>query len=247
MKKLLISGAKGRMGQMIASQAAGHGFTVVGGVDRAERLDGDFPIVHDFSRLEADADVLIDFSAPMMLGSLLAYAIGHNLPCVLGTTGYTEAEMEALSAAARRIPLFYSPNMSLGIYVLKQLARQAAQMLPGFDIEIVEKHHNQKADSPSGTALALLDAVKKADSLPIFGREGKTAKRAPGEIGVHAVRGGTVAGDHEVGYYGDHEVITLAHHAQDRGVFASGALRAAAWLLDKPAGLYSMQDMMENK
>ena len=247
MKKLLISGARGRMGQMIASQAAGHGFTVVGGCDRAECLEGDFPIVSDFSRLETDADVLIDFSAPMTLGGLLAYAIKHNLPCVLGTTGYAQAQMDALSAAARRIPLFYSPNMSLGIYVLKQLAAKAALMLPGFDIEIVEKHHNQKADSPSGTAYALLEAVKQDNSLPIFGREGKTARRALGEIGVHAVRGGTVAGDHEVGYYGDHEVITLAHHAQDRGVFAAGALRAAAWLLDKPAGLYSMQDMMENK
>ncbi|NLX83367.1 MAG: 4-hydroxy-tetrahydrodipicolinate reductase [Clostridiales bacterium] len=247
MKRLLISGAQGRMGRMIASQAAQYDLRVIGGIDRSETIGGDVPLFSDFSQVNIPADVLIDFSSPFILNSLLAFATKNGLPCVLGTTGYTEANMDALRNAAERIPLFYSPNMSLGIYVLKQLAAQAARMLDGFDIEIVEKHHNQKADSPSGTALALLDAVKKADSLPVFGREGRLTKRAPGEIGVHAVRGGTVAGEHEVGYYGNHEVITLSHHAQDRGVFAAGALKAAGWLMAQPAGLYGMQDLMENQ
>ena len=244
MKKLLISGARGRMGREIARMATDHDFDPVCGVDRGEGADLGFPVFPDFSQVGLPCDVLIDFSAPGMLTGLLSFAVMQGLPCVLGTTGYTESDLEAIQLAAARIPIFYARNMSRGIHVLKQLAAQARALLPGFDIEIIETHHNQKQDSPSGTALALLEAVQSPGSKPVFGRQGQKTKRQDQEIGVHALRGGTVAGDHQVGFYGDHEVITLAHHAQDRGVFAAGALHAATWLLGKGPGLYGMEDSM---
>ncbi len=244
MMKLLISGACGRMGRLIAQEARGFGFVVTGGIDPSAGDCGDFPIFASFADVRAEAQILVDFSSPLSLPDLLAFAGERNLPCVLGTTGYTLGDIDHIRKAALGIPVFQSPNMSRGVYVLRQLAAQAARMLPSFDIEIVEKHHNQKADSPSGTALSLMDAVKNDQSLPVFGREGKDAKRRPPDIGIHSVRGGTVAGDHEIGFYGSHEVITLSHQAQSRVIFAAGALSAAAWLIGKEPGLYGMEDLM---
>lgn len=244
MKRLLISGANGRMGRMLAQEAAAYGFKVVAGVDKEAGAIGGCPVYAGFLDVTEEADILIDFSSPNNLGGLVDYAVARALPCVLGTTGYTAEDLAHIRKAAERIPVFQSPNMSRGVYVLRQLAAQAAKMLDGFDIEIVEKHHNQKADSPSGTALALYEAVRKPDSLPVYGREGVPGKRQAREIGLHAVRGGTVPGEHEVGFYGGNEVILLSHSAQSRGVFASGALAAAAWLLVRPAGLYGMADLM---
>lgn len=244
MKKLLISGAAGRMGRKLAELANDYGFLPACGVDRGAGQGEAFPVFAAFSQVDSPVDVVIDFSAPQTLPGLLAYAAHNRVPCVLGTTGYAESDLEAIRAAARHIPIFYSRNMSRGIFVLRQLAAQAARLLPGFDIEIVETHHRQKTDSPSGTALALLEAVKSPDTQVSYGREGKQTRRRDQEIGVHALRGGTVAGDHQLGFYGDHEVITLSHHAQDRGVFAAGALQAAAWLLAQEPGLYGMEDLM---
>jgi len=242
--RLLIVGACGRMGRLLAGMAPKHGFEPACGVDRGDAAGLAFPVYPDFSRVDVPCDLLIDFSAPEMLPGLLAYAVRQHLPCVLGTTGYTGSDLDAIRLAAGSIPVFHSPNMSRGIYVLRQLAARARALLPGFEIEIIEKHQSQKQDSPSGTALALLDAVKTPGDRAVFGREGKQTRRQDHEIGVHALRGGTVAGDHEVGFYGDYEIITLAHHAQDRGVFAAGALHAAAWLLGKEPGLYGMEDVM---
>ena len=247
MRGLLISGALGRMGRMIAQDAPAAGFQVVCGVDRIAESSCDFPVYTAFTDIKEKADLLVDFSSPAVLPKLLAYACAQKLPCVLGTTGYTPEDMESIAQAARMIPVFQARNMSRGVYVLRQLAAQVARMLPDFDIEIIEKHHNQKVDSPSGTAMILLEAVGKDDSLPIYGREGAQCKRRPNEIGVHAVRGGTVAGEHDVGFYGNNEVITLSHAAQSRGVFVAGALAAASWLVGKPAGLYGMADLMEEK
>ena len=245
MKKLLIVGACGRMGSMIAGMAPDHGLLPACGLDRGEASGLTFPVHADFSRVDIACDVLIDFSTPGMLPALLSHALKNKMPCVLGTTGYTEKDLEAIQSAARHIPIFYSRNMSRGIYVLKQLAARARDLLPGFDIEIIETHHNQKQDSPSGTALSLLTAVSAPDTLPVFGREGKTCKREPAEIGVHAVRGGTVAGDHEVGFYGNHEVLTLSHSAQSRLIFALGALKAAGFIITQPPGLYGMEDLLK--
>lgn len=244
MKRLMISGASGRMGRMLAEEAAAYGFTVVCGVDPQAGQTGGFPVYESFSLVKEQADLLIDFSSPKTLAGLLPYAVKHRLACVLGTTGYTAEDLEAIRKAADSVPIFQSSNMSRGVHVLRQLAAKAARMLPEYDIEIIEKHHNQKQDSPSGTALMLLEAVRKPGSLPVYGREGRQTKRRPEEIGLHAVRGGTVAGDHEVGFYGSNEVITLAHQAQSRGVFVSGALAAAAWLMGQPSGLYGMDDFM---
>lgn len=247
MNGLLISGACGRMGRMIAQEAGSHGFTVLAGVDPTGEQYDRFPVYRHLRELLEKPDMLIDFSSPATLTELLEYAVNNKVPCVLGTTGYTAQDLQRIQAASAGIPVFQSPNMSRGVYVLKQLAALAARMLPGYDIEIIEKHHNQKADSPSGTALALLEATKKPDTLPVFGREGRQTKRKQNEIGLHAVRGGTVAGEHEVGYYGSNEVLTLSHHAQSRGVFAEGALAAAAWLINQQPGLYGMADFMETK
>ena len=135
--------------------------------------------------------------------------------------------------------------MSLGVYVVRTLAAQAAKLLPDFDIEIIEKHHNQKVDAPSGTALMLLDAVQRADSVPVYGRSGPSCKRVKQEIGVHAIRGGTVAGEHEVGFYGPSEIVTVSHSALNRSIFARGALRAAHFLVSQQPGLYTMEDLAQ--
>lgn len=244
MNKLIISGCKGRMGRLIAQEADKFGFVVVAGVDPSANQHATFPVYQTFDEIKETADMLVDFSSPMTLPALLSYCKAKTLPCVLGTTGYSDSDLNSIKEAAAFIPVFQSPNMSMGIYVLKQLAAQAAKMLKDFDIEIIEKHHNQKADSPSGTALALLDAVRNEQTLPVYGREGLHTKREAKEIGIHAVRGGTVAGEHEVGFYGSSEVITLSHHAQNRLVFVSGALSAAKWLLGRQPGLYGMQEML---
>ena len=244
MTRLIVSGACGRMGRMIAKEAPGVGFSVVAGIDSQGCSDTGFPVFPVIDACDVPADVLIDFSSPRALWQLLAYAQAHKLPCVLGTTGYTSDDMRRIDEAAAHIAVFQSSNMSVGVYVLKTLAAQAKAMLPGFDVEIVEKHHNKKADAPSGTALTLFDALKNADSLPVFGREGSQTQRLPRDIGLHAVRGGTVAGEHEVGFYGNNESLLLTHSAQSRHIFALGALQAARFIMDHPAGRYGMAQMI---
>ncbi len=242
MLKILLSGACGRMGRQVANLAEEEQAVIAAGVDvHAEQ--GAFPVYPSFSLVREDADVIIDFSRPECLSSLLAYAKAHRLPVVLAATGYNEADLAAITEAAKEIPIFRSANMSLGVYVLKALAQQAAKLLPGFDIEIVEKHHNQKIDAPSGTALMLYDAVSQTQSVPVYGRSGRTQKREKNEIGIHAVRGGTVPGEHEVGFYGPAELVLLSHSAQDRSIFARGALRAAHFLAAQQSGEYSMDDL----
>lgn len=245
MKRLIISGAMGRMGRMIAAQAGEAGFEVVAGLDRSAG-DLGFPVYADCGGLPAKADVLIDFSGPAALPGLLRIALERGLPCVLGATGYGAGEDALIDRAARDVPVFQASNMSLGVYALRLLAMKARELLPGFDVEIIEKHHSRKLDAPSGTALSLLSALQGPEDRPVYGRHGSDALRQPGEIGVHAVRGGTDAGEHEVGFYGQHERLLLTHAAESRAVFASGALRAAAWLIAQPAGRYGMADYMRS-
>lgn len=244
MTRLIVSGACGRMGRMIAMEAPDIGFSVVAGIDAQGCSDTGCPVFPVIDACDIPADVLIDFSSPRALPGLLAYAQAHKLPCVLGTTGYTSDDMKRIDEAAARIAVFQSSNMSVGVYVLRTLAAQAKAMLPGFDVEIVEKHHNKKTDAPSGTALSLFDALKDADSLPVYGREGSRTQRLPKDIGLHAVRGGTVAGEHEVGFYGNNESLLLTHSAQSRQIFALGALKAARFIIDQPTGRYGMDHMM---
>ena len=244
MNKILLSGAAGRMGHEIAANAESMGFTVAFGVDANTDFHAAFPVYPSFSACQGEADVLIDFSRPALLPDLLTYALQHRLPCVLAATGYTETDQCRIAEAAKQIPVFQSSNLSVGVYVLNKLAQQAKALLPGFDIEIIEKHHRGKADAPSGTALTLLKTLSDADTVPLFGRNGASCKRLENEITVHAVRGGTLAGEHEIDFLGEYETLTITHSAQSRTIFALGALRAAKFLLNQPAGLYDMYDLM---
>ena len=246
MLKILLSGACGRMGRQVAQLAEEEQALIVAGVDVKAEAWSDFPVYPSFSLVQESADVIVDFSRPESLPVLLAYAVEHGLPVMLGATGYNENDFSAIRAAAQSIPIFASSNLSLGVYVLKTLAHQAARLLPGFDIEIIEKHHNQKIDAPSGTALMLYDAVQRNGSVPTFGRNGRTQKREKSEIGIHAIRGGTVAGEHEVGFYGPSEIVSLHHSAQDRSIFARGALRAAHFIFSRQPGVFGMDELAQD-
>lgn len=244
--KILLSGALGHMGREVARQAEAEGVEILCGVDAAAG-EASFPVYTGFDEAPV-ADAVIDFSVPQALPGLLDYCVKHGVPAVLCTTGYDDGQLKAIDEAAKQVALFRSGNMSLGIALLRALARKAAEVLgDGFDVEIVEAHHNRKKDAPSGTALMLYEAVKDAYDQPraaVHGRHGTDSKRQPGEIGMHALRGGTVTGEHEVCFFGPSERIRLSHSAENRSLFASGALRAAAFLIGKQTGLYSMDDLV---
>jgi len=248
--RILLGGALGRMGREVTLAAQAAGVEIAGGVDVAYTgQPSEYPIVADYARAQVQADVIVDFSRPDALPELLALAIERRMPVVLCATGYTDVELGSIREAAERIAVLRSANMSLGVNVLSELVSMAARALEGFDIEIVERHHRMKADSPSGTALMLYEAAQKErgpETEAVYGRYGRTQKRTAGEIGIHAVRGGTVTGEHEVGFYGSGEQILLTHRAENRSLFAQGALRAAAFVADKPAGLYSMRDVVRD-
>jgi 4-hydroxy-tetrahydrodipicolinate reductase len=249
---LLISGALGRMGKKVYDAAIQDGaITPVCGVDRFENLSNkDFPIYASYSDVKEKIDVIIDFSAPSTLPSILEFASNNNVPAVLCATGYEQKDLDAINNASKLIPIFRSANMSLGVNILIDLVKKASLALgEGFDIEIIEKHHNQKVDAPSGTALMLADGVKEVlpEKYYSYGRQGICGKRDKNEIGIHAIRGGNIVGEHDVIFAGENETITLSHHAQDRGVFANGAIRAAKFLQNKKAGLYNMSDVINEK
>ena len=242
--KIILGGALGRMGAEMARAVKTSGDEILLGVDAASE-NGE--IASSYGAVTVKGDVLIDFSRPSALPELLDLIARENLPAVLCATGYSADELEKIRKAAERVPILRSANMSLGVNVMLELVDMAARSLPGFDAEIIEKHHNQKADAPSGTAFMLYDALAAArngESRPTFGREGKPGPRQQPEIGLHAVRGGTVTGEHEVGFYGPGEEILITHRAENRSLFAQGALTAARWLQGKPAGLYSMRDVV---
>ncbi len=244
---IILSGACGRMGRQVEAACRAAGLTVRFGVDLKAESYSSFPVYPDFSSQSArEDDVVIDFSLPACLPGLIDFCVSSGTPLVSATTGYSAEDEEKICAASGSIAVFRSANMSLGVHVLKLLAQKASAMLTGFDIEIVEKHHNQKLDAPSGTAVLLYDAVKKADSQPVYDRTPFHRRRDPREIGISSVRGGTVPGEHEVGFYGQGEQVLLTHQAQDRSVFASGAVRAAFFLDGKrhEPGLYNMDDMI---
>ena len=244
--KLILNGALGRMGRAVAALAADRGHEIVAGVDIAAG-EAVFPVYTDWADLPA-ADAVIDFSNPSALEAEFAYVTAHNLPLVLCTTGLSAQQLAAVHKAAEQVPIFVSGNMSLGVAVLSALTKKAAAVLGDtFDIEIVEMHHNQKLDAPSGTALMLADAAKAGLSYePVYtyDRHTRRQKRDKKEIGIASLRGGTVVGEHSVYFAGEQEVITLSHSAGSRSVFASGALAAAAFIVGKPAGMYSMEDIL---
>ena len=239
------------MGRMVAASAAeDERFQVVAGVDVTKPEGLAFPVYSSIEDCTEQVDAVIDFSSASAADGVLDACVKKNFPLVLATTGLSEAQQEHVKEASALIPIVRSANMSLGINTLSRIARLITPVLKeaGFDIEIVERHHRRKLDAPSGTALLLADAVNKAAENSYhytFDRSQRRAPRDPQEIGISAVRGGSIVGDHEIIFAGTDEVIEVSHHAYSRAVFAKGALSAAAFLAGKAPGLYDMQDVIE--
>ena len=251
MLKILLSGCNGYMGRVVTAIADGDpDITIVAGIDLVAVQSGAYPVYAAPAEFPDCADVIVDFSSPSALDGLLAYGISKNIPLVLCATGYSPEQIAAIGAAAEQIPIFRSGNMSLGINLLADLVRRACAVLGStFDVEIVERHHRRKVDAPSGTALMLADAAASAlpyDPEYIFERQSSSQARRDNEIGISAVRGGTIVGGHEVIFAGLDEVIELRHTASSRDIFAVGAIRAAKFIcgVDKP-GLYDMSDVLK--
>lgn len=249
MIRIIICGAGGKVGQVLAAAAKStDGVCVVAGVDKfADAAVADFPVYRAISDVDIRADVIIDFSRPEALDANIAYADKNGLKLVIATTGFSEEEVARIHDASNRVPIFFSANMSLGVNLQIELSKKAAAFLgEDYDIEIVEKHHNQKVDAPSGTALAIADGINSMFIEPkdyVYGRYTKTQRRGR-EIGLHAVRGGTVTGEHTVMFIGTDEVFEINHIAQSKSIFATGALRAAMFMAEKQAGLYDMNDIL---
>jgi 4-hydroxy-tetrahydrodipicolinate reductase len=264
--RLAIVGASGRMGRALVRLAHAEGIEVACAVAATEigrdvgELAGVGPIgtavVDGLAALEhARVDVIVDFSVPAITLALAPIAAATNSAIVSGTTGLSDEARQALARAADRVPVLWEPNMSVGVHVLSQLVAQAVTALADWDIEIVETHHRAKVDAPSGTALRLAEVAQRARAealgLPsaestrlVHGRQGKPGPRGTDEIGMHAIRGGDIIGDHAVQLFGGAERIELAHRATSRDVFAHGALRAARWIARKPAGTYALRDIL---
>jgi len=237
--RILLNGAKGRMGQTIAAVAVEQGATIAAALDA-----GDNPAAH-----LAQCDVIIDFSSHHATGPLLELAVANRKPIVIGTTGHAADEKKRLLALAARVPCVWAGNFSVGVNLLFALTRRAAAVLGAdYDAEVIEMHHRFKKDAPSGTAARLLEIILEERKLGAealrHGRAGITGERQPTEVGVHALRGGDVVGDHTVLFAALGERVELTHKASDRGIFARGAVRAAHWVATRPAGVYDMQDVL---
>ena len=250
MTKLLLCGCAGKMGAAVRNIVKERrDCKISAGVDRVQ-AELDFPLYRDVEAVNEPVDVVVDFSHPSALEPILRYCKAHGAAAVLCTTGYSPEQVQAVERAARELPVFYSRNMSLGINLLMELAKTASNVLgEGFDVEIVEAHHNQKIDAPSGTALMLADAVNGARENSMkytYDRHSQRMKRDPGELGIHSIRGGTIVGEHQVIFAGQHEVITLSHSAQSKELFAVGAVNAAVFMSGRGPGLYDMGDLIRD-
>lgn len=250
MIRIVLRGCNGHMGKVITEIAANDPETeIVAGIDLTGQQGTVYPVYRDLASVKEEADVLIDFSSPKELTELLSDAKARRLPLVLCSTGYTPEQLEEIGAAAKEQTLFRSANMSLGISVVTRLIRSAAEVLmkEGFDAEIVEKHHRRKLDAPSGTALALADAIQEVldeEYAYVYDRSDRREQRPVREIGISAVRGGTIVGEHEILFAGRDEVIEIKHTAYSREIFAKGAVVAAKFLAGKEPGMYSMKDVI---
>ncbi len=237
------------MGRAIAALAAKtEDLAVVAGVDPSAKGAFDFPVYPSFDGCEVAADVVVDFSNPAALPALVDFCLARSLPVVVATTGLEESHRQRLAEASARIPVFLSANMSLGVNLLLDLAAKAAAVLyPEFDVELVEAHHNQKLDAPSGTALMIADRVNETLDRKlhyVYERKSVHAKREKTELGIHSIRGGTIVGEHTLVFAGPDETVEIKHTALSREVFAHGALKAARYLAGKAPGLYAMKDVI---
>lgn len=251
MIRAIMNGCNGKMGQVITGICKEDpGIEIVAGIDLYQGIQNDYPVFPNISVCDVKADVIIDFSNAKAVDDLLIYAADKHLPIVLCTTGLSEEQLKNVKKVSEETAVLKSANMSLGINTLMELLKQAAAVLApaGFDMEIVEKHHNQKLDAPSGTALALADSMNQALDGAYdyqYDRSKERKKREKYEIGISAVRGGNIVGEHDVIFAGLDEVITFRHTAYSRSVFGKGAVEAAKFLAGKPAGLYDMKDVIQ--
>jgi 4-hydroxy-tetrahydrodipicolinate reductase len=250
MLKVIMHGCNGKMGQVISGLiAAEEGMELVAGIDVFDDSHNPYPVFSNMKECTVPADCVIDFSNASAIDDLLDHCVAKNLPCVLCTTGLSEVQLEKVNDCAKKVAILRSANMSLGINLLLKLLKDAAKVLPGagFDMEIVEKHHNLKVDAPSGTALALADSLNSVldeEYVYVTDRSDRRMKRPQKEIGISAVRGGTIVGEHDVIFAGLDEVVTFSHAAYSKAVFGRGAVSAAKFLACKPAGLYHMSDVI---
>ncbi len=247
MTKILLSGCHGRMGGAVISAAEENSrIKIISGVDISEG-ESSFPVYKAIHECGETPDVIVDFSHHTSLPAIMEYAVNNNVPAVIATTGHTDAELEIMKNAAEKIPVFFSRNMSIGVNLLIALSRKASEFLGvDYDVEIIEKHHRNKLDAPSGTALMIADAIKETreSTSYVYDRHERKEKRSSEEIGIHAVRGGSIIGEHEVIFAGKDEVIAISHSAASRSLFATGAIKAAEFIVGKPAGMYSMDDLL---
>ena len=250
MTNIIMNGCNGRMGRMITDIAnKDTDVQIVAGIDAYDKVANDYPVFTNIFDCNVDADVIIDFSTASATDDLLKYAVEKKIPVVLCTTGLTSEQLDNVQKASEKVAILKSANMSLGINTLMKILKVATEVLAnrGYDIEIVEKHHNQKLDAPSGTALALADCINQVLNNEYdytYDRSSRREKRPEKEIGISAVRGGTIVGEHEVIYAGIDEVIEIKHTAYSRAVFAKGAVDAAKYLASKETGMYNMADVL---
>ncbi|MCD8300368.1 MAG: 4-hydroxy-tetrahydrodipicolinate reductase [Clostridiales bacterium] len=251
MIKAILNGCNGQMGRVISDLAAtDESIEIVAGVDIDTAQHYDYPVYGNIADCDVPADVIIDFSHVSCIDALMDYSVERQIPVIVCTTGLSETQEEKVRAASGQVAVLKSANMSLGINTLMEILKPAAKALAaaGFDVEIVEKHHNRKLDAPSGTAIALADSVNEAmDGAYSYtlDRSDRRQKRDPREIGIQSVRGGSIVGEHEVMFCGMDEVVTLKHTAYSRSIFANGAIEAARYLAGKPAGYYTMADVVK--
>lgn len=248
--KVLLHGCNGRMGQVLTKIISEtKDMEVVCGVDVApDRIKNTYPVYKSLDDIKEEVDIVIDFSNHSSINSLIDFGLKTNTPLVICTTGFTDEERKNMIDESKRIPIFNSGNMSLGVNLLVSLVTQAAKVLQdNFDVEIIEKHHNQKLDAPSGTALMIADAINTVfenNMNYVYERQSKREKREKNEIGIHSIRGGAIVGEHDVIFAGGGEVIEVSHTALSRDVFAYGAVNAARFMKDKEPGFYDMQNLV---
>jgi len=251
MTNIILRGCNGKMGQVITEIVeADENAVIIAGIDISSNRNNKYPVYQNFNQCNVRADVIIDFSAPVNLEEMLEFAIDRQIGIVLCTTGFSKEQLTLIEKASEQIPFLRSANMSVGINLISKLVQEAATILAdaGFDIEIVERHHNKKVDAPSGTALALADAINEVLNNEYQYKYDRSADRVPRskkEIGISAVRGGSIVGEHEIIFAGTDEVIEIKHTAYSKAIFAKGAVQAAKFLPGKAAGMYKMSDLMD--
>ncbi|MDW7668436.1 MAG: 4-hydroxy-tetrahydrodipicolinate reductase [Bacillota bacterium] len=248
--KILLFGCFGNMGKVISEKVKeDEKFDVVAGVDNSLKKM-DFPVYKNISEVKEKVDVVVDFSSPKSLDSIIDFGVKTNTPLVLATTGYKGSELQLIEKASEKIPIFKTANMSYGVNIIAKILKEITSLMEeDYDIEIIEKHHNKKADSPSGTANMLKDIISselKEKHNYVYGRIGNDTKRKKNEIGIHAVRGGTISGEHLVLFAGEEEILEIKHTAQSKRLFAKGALKASSYIIMKEKGLYNMDNLIND-